>query len=127
MFLHATANNAPRIAWKPLVEVGRYVVRYADGSQVSVPVEYAGNICVYTRRYGAPLPQQYYRHQGYIATYWGDPLMQAKSEDGRDVTALGFEWVNPYPEREIASIVCFGSEEADADILLLGISGIRTS
>ncbi|NLN19067.1 MAG: family 20 glycosylhydrolase [Firmicutes bacterium] len=127
VFLHATANNAPRIAWKPLVEVGRYVVRYADGSQVSVPVEYAGNICVYTRRYGAPLPQQYYRHQGYIATYWGDPLMQAKSEDGRDVTALGFEWVNPYPEREIASIVCFGSEEADADILLLGISGIRTS
>jgi hypothetical protein len=125
VFLHATAGNAPRLAWQPLVEVGRYVVRYADGTQVSIPVEYAGNICVYTRRYGAPLPQQYYRHQGYIATYWGDPLLQAKSEDGGDVTALGFEWVNPYPEREIASIACSGSKEVDADILLLGVSGIK--
>jgi len=125
VFLHATANNAMRIAWQPLKEVGRYIVRYADGSQVEIPVEYAGNICVYTRRYGQPLPQQYYRHQGYIATYWGDPLLQAKTGDGRDVTALGFEWVNPHPEREIAAILCCGNGETDADILLLGISGIN--
>ncbi|MGI6609210.1 MAG: family 20 glycosylhydrolase [Limnochordia bacterium] len=126
VFLHATENNAPRVAWKPLTEVGRYTVRYVDGSQVDIPIEYAGNICVYTRRYGDPLPQQYYRHQGYIATYWGDPLLQAKTSDGRDVTALGFEWVNPHPEREITSILCSGNDETDASILLLGISGINT-
>lgn len=125
VFLHATENNASRVAWKPLVEVGRYTVRYVDGSQVDIPIEYAGNICVYTRRYGEPLPHQYYRHQGYIATYWGDPLLRAKSKDGRDVTALGFEWVNPHPEREIASIICCGNEETDASILLLGASGIN--
>jgi hypothetical protein len=124
VFLHATVNNAPRIVWGALREVGRYTVRYTDGSQVEVPVEYAGNICVYSRRYGEPMPHQYYRHQGYIATYWSDPLLQAKTTDGRDVTALGFEWVNPHPEREIASILCCGNGETDADVLLFGISGI---
>jgi hypothetical protein len=125
VFLHATTANTHRVAWTKLVEVGRYIVRYADGSQVEIPVEYAGNIMVYTRRYGEPLAHQYYRHQGYIATYMGDPLLQAKTEDGRDVTALGFEWVNPHPEREIAYILCSGNDKTDADILLLGISGLR--
>ena len=125
VFLHATANNAERIARKPLREVGRYIVRYADGSLAEIPVEYAGNICVYTRRYGEPMKNIYYRHHGYIATYWGDPLLQAKTEDGRDVIALGYEWVNPHPEREITCILCQGNDETDADILLLGICGIR--
>jgi hypothetical protein len=125
VFLHATTANTQRIAWTKLIEVGSYIVRYVDGSQVEIPIEYAGNIMAYSRRYGEPLSQQYYRHQGYIATYMGDPLLQTSTEDGHHVTALGYEWVNSYPETEIASIICSGNKKTDADILLLGISGIK--
>jgi hypothetical protein len=125
IFLHATTNNAERIAWKPLTIVGEYIVKYSDDTEVVIPVEYAGNICVWTRRYAQPMSQQYYRHQGYIATYFSDSLIQAKTETGQDITVLGYEWVNPYPNSEIQSIICRGNNTTDAKILLFGISGIR--
>ncbi|NLC44907.1 MAG: family 20 glycosylhydrolase [Clostridiales bacterium] len=125
VFLHATSNNAKRIAWEPLTQVGEYIVKYSDNKEVVIPVEYAGNISVWTRPFAKPMPQQFYRHQGYVATYMSDPLIQAKTEDGKDITALGYEWVNPYPDNEIVSISCSGNGLTDAEILLLGISGIR--
>ncbi len=125
IFLHTTANNAKRVAWNSLTKVGEYVIRYSDNTELAIPVEYGGNICVWSRRYAKPMTQQYYRHQGYIATYLSDPLIQAKSKDGRDITVLAYDWVNPYPDRKIESISCRGDNETDADILLLGISGVR--
>lgn len=125
IFLHTATNNAERVAWKPLPRIGEYIVKYCDNTEVVIPVEYAGNICVWTRRYAQPMPQQYYRHQGYTATYFSDPLIQAKSECGQDITLLGYDWVNPYPDREICSITCKGNDATDADILLFGLSGIK--
>ncbi len=125
VFLHTATNNAERIAWKPLTRIGEYIVKYSDNTEVVIPVEYAGNICVWNRRYAQPMPQQYYRHQGYIATYFSDPLIQAKSEYGQDITVFGYEWVNPYPDRKISSISCSGNNATDAGILLFGLSGIK--
>ncbi|NLA83561.1 MAG: family 20 glycosylhydrolase [Clostridiales bacterium] len=125
IFLHTTTNNAPRFAWEPLIKIGEYIITYTDNTEVIIPIEYAGNICVWTRRYAQPLLHQYYRHQGYIATYLSDPLIQTKTEDGRDITVLGYEWVNPYPELEIKSITCRSNGDTDADIILFGISGVR--
>jgi len=125
IFLHATTNNAQRVAWKSLTKVGEYVIKYSDNTEVVIPVEYAGNICVWSRRYAKPMPQQYYRHQGYIATYLSDPLIRAKTESGQDITVLGYEWVNPYPDKQIKAIYCSGNDSTDADILLFAISGIR--
>ena len=125
MFLHATSSNAKRVAWEPLTKVGEYIVKYSDGKEVVIPVEYAGNICVWTRPFAKPMPQQFYRHQGYVATYMSDPLIQAKTEDGKDITALAYEWVNPYPDSDIVSISCSGNDLTDTDILLLGISAVR--
>ncbi len=125
VFLHTATNNTERVAWKPLTRIGEYIVKYSDNTEVVIPVEYAGNICVWTRRFAEPMPQQYYRHQGYIATYFSDPVIQAKSECGQDITVLGYEWINPFPHREIRSIRCRGNDVTDADILLLGLSGVR--
>jgi hypothetical protein len=125
VFLHTATNNTARIAWNPLTRIGEYIVKYSDNTEVVIPVEYAGNICVWTKRYAEPMPQQYYRHQGYIATYFSDPVIQAKTECGQDITLLGYEWVNPYPGREIHSISCSGNDATDAGILLLGLSGVR--
>jgi hypothetical protein len=125
LFLHTATNNTARVAWKPLIKIGEYAIKYSDNTEVVIPVEYGGNICVWTRRYAEPMPQQYYRHQGYIATYFSDPVIQAKSECGGDITLLCYEWVNPYPDHEICSISCSGNDATDAGILLLGLSGVR--
>ncbi len=125
VFLHTTLNNEQRVAWNKLAKVGSYIVEYSDGTCVDVPVEYAGNICVWSHRYADPLPQPYYRHQGYIATYWSDPVIETKSECGNDITVLGFEWINEHPEKEIAAIKCIGESGTDAKIAVLGISGVK--
>jgi len=41
------------------------------------------------------------------------------------VTALGYDWVNPRPGKEIVSVTCAGSGDTDARILLLGIAGVN--
>ncbi|MDW7655833.1 MAG: family 20 glycosylhydrolase [Bacillota bacterium] len=126
VFLHATADNAVRIAWEPLTEVGVYTVKYSDGTAIEIPVEYAGNIWHWSKRYATPMLHPYYRHQGYQATYMADPVIQAKTENGSDLLMLGYEWINPHPERELATISCRSYDSVGADILLLGISGLIT-
>ncbi|NLD88266.1 MAG: family 20 glycosylhydrolase, partial [Clostridiales bacterium] len=125
VFLHTTLNNDRRTAWEPLERVGSYIVNYLDGTREEIPIEYAGNICVWSRRYAEPLPQQYYRHQGYIATYFSDPIIETKTQDGRDITVLGFTWLNKYPEKVISNIVCVSSDKTDAKPILLALSGIN--
>jgi len=125
VFLHTTLSNEKRDAWKNLEKIGAYKVVYDDGTVEDIPIEYAGNICVWSHRYGEPMPQQYYRHQGYIATYWSDPVIAAKSEYGDDITVLGFNWINPHPEKQIDSIICTGEKNTDAKIAILGISGVK--
>jgi len=125
VFLHTTLNNERRVAWQPLDIIGSYIVKYSDGTSENIPVEYAGNICVWSQRYAEPLPQQYYRHQGYIATYFSDPIIETKSECGEHITVLGFNWVNPYPEKEITAIECISANNTDAKIALLAVSGVN--
>lgn len=125
VFLQAAAENAERIAWSKLVEIGEYVVSYGDGTSCGVAITYGGNIRAWYQRFGDPLPQQYYRHEGYICTYYADPLIETKSSDGRDVTVYGYEWINPFKDKEIVSIKCSATYESDAGIILFGITGIK--
>ncbi len=122
VFLHATLEKERRVAWAALERIGKYVVRYADGETVELPIEYAGNIRVWNERFAVPMPQQYYRHQGYVATYMSDPVIERKTEDGKDASILGFQWVNPNPEKEIAAVECVGT--GNVPIALFGISGM---
>lgn len=124
-FLHATLKNERRVAWKQLEVVGTYTVHYEDGTSVALPIEYAGNINVYTRYYGEPMPGSHYRHQGYTGTYFADPVIEAKADDGSNVCMMGYTWTNPYPEKKIVSIGCVGRKDTDAKIVLAGVSGIN--
>jgi len=119
-FAHTTAWNLPRAAWKPLEQIGSYEVRYTDGSSETIAVEYAGNVMAWNRRWGQPLPQQYYRHQGYIATWFSDPVIRAKDAGGGDVTVLAYLWENPHPEREVAEVVCHENAQSAAGLILAG-------
>ncbi len=124
VFAQATLWNLPRPAWKPLRQVGTYEIVYADGQASVAKIEYAGNVVQWNRRYAQPLPQQYYRHQGYIATWWGDPVFQGKTNTGEDALVLGFVWENPRPDVAIEKIICREDQDCAAGLFLAQVQGM---
>ncbi|HHV58968.1 MAG TPA: family 20 glycosylhydrolase [Clostridiaceae bacterium] len=125
IFLHSTAENEKRIPWRNPVQVGVYIIEYRDGTILEVPVEYGGNAGVWNRRYAAPMKHGFYRHQGYVATYLSDAYIQSKTQDGKDITVYGYEWINPDKDKEISKITLKASGNSDSQVILFAITGIR--
>ena len=127
VFEHTTVNSAPRDAWgtHPDAHIGKYVISYEDGTREDVPVIYAENVLKYRSTYGEPMMQNLYRHTGYAATWLSDPVYEAKDEQGRDITVLGYVFENPHPEKKIATIRYERREGEYATLVLLGIKGLK--
>ena len=125
VFEHATLNPAPRIAWKPLYKVGSYTVEYADGTTVDVPVEYAGGVMYWKTAYATPMKQQYYRHQGYVGTWYSDPVYEDRTTSGEPILLLGQPWDNPNPEKVIKAISYTPAEGDYAILISAGVLGIK--
>jgi hypothetical protein len=125
VFEHATIYSAPRIVWTPFAKIGDYIVTYADGSTVSVPIKYAENIMAYNTGYGIPMPQEFYRHNGYVGTWFTDPVYQGKTLQGDDLTVSGYVWENPYPEKKITTIEYVPIENNYCGLILAGIKGLN--
>ena len=120
VFLQATLRKWRHTAWKELDVVGNYTVAYADGTTENIDITYAGNVRVWNEAYAEPMISGYYRHLGYVGTYFADPLISEKTEDGRDVCIMGLTWTNPHPEKEIVSVSCRG--DGQREVALFGIS-----
>lgn len=125
IFNHATLNRAPRICWRELIPVGKYTVVYKDGQKVDVPVEYAAGIMQINESFGLPKPQIYYRHQGYVGTWFADPTYEYRTPEGRPILLLGQIWDNPHPEKKIAYITYTPDEEDTAILLSAGVLGVK--
>lgn len=125
VFEHATAHSAPRIIWVPFEKIGDYVIEYSDGTRVAAPVKYAENIMAYNTTYASPMPQQFYRHNGYVGTWFADPVYRGKTGDGSDVTVTGFVWENPHPEKCISSVEYLPVENDYCGLILAGIKGLN--
>lgn len=125
VFEHATINSAPRIVWVPFEKIGDYIVRYEDGSSISIPVKYAENIMAYDTAYAIPMPQGFYRHNGYVGTWFSDPTYQGKDESGADLTVSGFVWENPNPDKKIESIEYAPIDSDWCGLVLAGIKGLN--
>jgi hypothetical protein len=125
VFLHACGGNAERIPWQALKRVASYRVEYGDGRKVEIPVEYGGNIGPWNRRHGEPMPQAFYRHQGYLATWLADPFLRAKTAFGGDVCLYGFEWINPRPSVPILKFHLRAEDDSDSAVHLFGVTGIQ--
>lgn len=125
VFEHTTLNPAPRIAWKSLYRVGTYTVRYEDGATVEVPVDYAGGILYWKTTYGTPMKQQYYRHLGYVGTWYADPIYEDRTTAGEPILLLGQVWDNPHPEKTIAEISYTAADGDYAVLLSAGVLGIK--
>ena len=125
IFEHTTLNPGARICWQDLVPVGRYTVTYEDGKNVDIPVDYAGGVLYHSSNFGQPLPQQYYRHQGYVGTWYADPTYEYRTAEGNPILLLGQVWDNPRPDKKIVSI-SYTNDENDTTILLsAGVLGVK--
>ena len=125
VFEHATISSAPRIVWVPFTKIGDYVIKYSDGEELSVPVKYAENVMSYKSAYSEPMPQEYYRHNGYVGTWFIDPTYQGKSAAGEDLTVCGFIFENPNPDKVIESISYKPNEDDYCGLILAGIKGLN--
>ncbi len=120
---HTTLQCAPRIPWEPLYVSGAYTVCYEDGERVTAPAEYMGNVQHYRRKYADPFHGKYYRHTGYVGTWFSDPTLEEKHQ-GEDVLLTSYVWENPYPEKKIATLSYKSAEGDYTTVILTGIKGL---
>ena len=90
--------------------VGSYVIHYADGASEQIPLEYARNIMAWTD------DRPTLAHQAAWA---------GKAKDGTLLRLRACPWVNPYPEKEIATIDFKSAQRSQASPVLIAITGIR--
>ncbi|BDP41665.1 hypothetical protein DAETH_16340 [Deinococcus aetherius] len=102
-FLHTTGWPSPT----PRDVIGRYEVRYADGSTLNVPLEYGRNIRAWTDTVPTSM----------IAA----PGWAGKTRDGLDVNVPVLEWANPKPNVAIQSVTLV-SEGKGANPTLIGLT-----
>lgn len=114
---HTTLNPAPRIPWEELYLCGQYTVRYEDGEEQIIRAEYMGNVQHYDAIYGDPKRGDFYRHTGYVGTWFSDPTLEERTESER-VLLTSYVWENPNPKKKIASI-SYKSEQGDYTTLVL--------
>lgn len=124
-FAHATLNRMPRIVWQPLQRVGSYRVSYSDGTFEDIPVNYAGGILAWNSRHGEPMPQHYYRHQGYVGTWYADAVYESFTDGGEPILILGQIWDNPYPNKVIEKISYTPEKDEYAVLVSAGVIGLK--
>ena len=120
---HATLNPAPRIPWQELYLCGEYTVHYEDGEKAIIRAEYMGGVQYIGGKYGAPKPQDYYRHTGYVGTWFSDPTLEEKSNGG-DLLLTSYVWENPNPKKKIAKITYKSAKGDFSELVLTGISAL---
>lgn len=107
IFSHATTNSITKPAWSEksgdFARVGRYLIKYTDGSETHLNIVYGINIGYAGVRQNAPSEYIYYRHCGYFFTYFTDSET-VTVPDGKIKTTYKYEWVNPHPEKHLRAV-----------------------
>ncbi|WP_245556479.1 glycoside hydrolase family 20 zincin-like fold domain-containing protein [Deinococcus aquatilis] len=87
--------------------IGRYEVRYADGSMVSQPLEYGRHIRAWTDTLTTSMIPA--------------PAWAGKTRDGLEVAVPVLDWINPKPDKVISSVTLV-SEGKNANLTLIGLT-----
>lgn len=122
---HATLFHGLRTPWVPLKKTGIYTVHYEDGSEMSVPAEYAGNVQCINHRYGDPFPEPAHRHTGYWGTWFSDPTLEETMGEGHPLLLTEFILENPKPEATIKSISYKSDSDDFTSLILTGLCGLN--
>ncbi|MBE5783447.1 MAG: hypothetical protein E7329_09070 [Clostridiales bacterium] len=121
---HAASLCTRRLPWVELDIIGWYKVVYRDGAEEKLPITYGGNISWWNRRHNEPFPNQYYRHNGYSATWYTDDV-QTITCRGERATLYRYEWINPRPEAMIDKLVYIPAENQETGVIIQKICGIK--
>lgn len=118
---HTALRKLTRMPWKPNDVVGRYVLRYEDGTTEVIPVENSGNIGYWNRRHDQPLLHPLYRHNGYTCCYDTDGE-ESRTADGEPVTVYRYEHI--LPAKRLISVTLEQDPAYDAQIFLCRAEGV---
>ena len=121
---HTAQSEMTRMPWVALEEIGAYYVTFDDGSSLRLPVTYGGNIGYWKRRQNQPQPQPFYRHNGYIGTYFADTT-ESHLRDGRLVTLYHYEWLLPQNGKAIVRLRYIPAANAKSDVVVYGVTGLN--
>ena len=122
-FSHAALNCAKNVAWVHSEKLGQYIITFEDGEKEVLPIYFDEQIGPWNRVYAAPKPQQYYRHTGYPATWYSDPVITEKTDTGRDITVYGYVWYNKTPQRKIKKIKYVQEKNDYVGLILFSVDG----
>jgi len=123
VFIHATLRAMPRTSWLNILKVGEYTVNYSDGSHEVIEIGYGTEILAYDTSYAAPLDDAYYRHYGYVGTWFTDPIFKGKLSSGKDMTLYSLPWDNPHPQKTILSVTYCSDKHSSTPLLLFELKG----
>lgn len=123
IFHHSSLLQNTRAPWSDLDVVGKYIITYADGTTEAVPLTLHGNVGYRYRRQNDPVTHPFYRHTGYIATYYCDSDT-AFDETGRPLTTYRYEYV-PKENKPIVSVALEEDPAFAPQILWEGLTGVR--
>ena len=96
--------------------LGEYVVTYADGTVEAIAIRYGDNISRPDLVYG--------EHQA-SWPFWAQPAWEGRDREGKCITFWSHEWVNPHPEKQIASVsLNYGGNVPAERVVLLAATAI---
>ncbi|MBN1675630.1 MAG: hypothetical protein JXR37_31600 [Kiritimatiellae bacterium] len=90
---------------------GDYIVRYADGTAESLPIRLGMNI----KRFDC--------HSERRATNENRYVLALDDANGDPIHLYQWEWANPHPEKQIASIIAKHDNRLDVSLILFAVSG----
>ena len=117
IFLHTAFINNPKArggkvnGWPYGYPCGNYVVHYADGQKLTLPVRLARNI----KRFDTSALNRATIDNRYILTL--------KDGNQNDVYVYQWEWVNPRPDVKITKVVAEHDRQLDVSLILFALSG----
>lgn len=124
-FEHATVNAAPKFMYKKHQPIGEYVITFEDGSEQRELMRYGNQAMRYDIPYATPKPHQFYRHFGYIGTWFSDPTTQIKAA-GKDIIFLTTPIDVKYPEKKITKIEFIKDESDYTTLMLASLKGCKS-
>ena len=103
------------------IPIGAYTVHYADGSDATRPILYINNIKGWRADTAIPYV---FRSVGHLFARTAAQVAR-KDQGGDDIAICVAQWVNPSPDKSIASVEMTGSEEAVPVLFAIAGRGVR--
>lgn len=120
IFLHAGTSLGPLY----VSDFCTYRIHYDDGTSAALPIKYGHQIgpWIYSADTGSSRLDLYYR-SGHLS--WCRLVSTGRTAMGEKTGLYAYEWVNPHPERGIASIDMQVGIDRDVRVALVALSVAR--